>query len=50
MQKTIKIPKGLPIAIQESQRNIHFVNRTPWILCMVNELKEKVTFPLLHFT
>ena len=40
-QKTIIIPKGLPVAIQKSQRNIHFAKRTPWDLCLVNKHKEK---------
>ena len=37
----IIIPKGLPLAMYESQRNVNFVNRTPWELCLVNKLKEK---------
>ena len=48
-QKTI-IAKGLPVAVYESQRNIHFANRTPhgdyvWLI----NLRKKVTFAKLHF-
>ena len=43
-QNTMIIPKGLPVVIKESQRSIHFLNRTPWIFVWLINLRKKLHF------
>lgn len=34
------MPKGLPVAMWKSQKNIYLVQQTSWGLCLFNKLQD----------